>query len=266
MGEGMKKLLPDLLIAALALAVVVLILKPKPGPDPAYYISLAKHKAELAAAEDAKAPMEAEIRKLAAENMQLAGKTAEDAHQIQVLMFQAQASGQAAAESAATIARLKEDAKAAIEASPAVKALVDQYDFALAEKTKEILSLRATITTLGVPVDTGKVDGDAEPIMLYPADSTTWKLNRKAENNKTAAGEWKTRALRAEGLLASCESLRETLERQGRFAGMSDKADLVGDVAVSAYSVAAHKDFTPLLITGGKRLLIYAGKKILRIG
>jgi len=195
------------------------------GLDPAYYVARAKYEADLKAANNAKAPMEAENTRLREDNAKKDAQLVEQAGQIKTLMGTAAQAGQAAATAAEETARLKSNVQAVIDANPGVKALVDNYEFRLAEQGKEITSLRATVAELGIPVDTGKVDAEGRKIILYPAGSVTDALNKERLNEKAIGKNWETRCLRAEGLLVTCDGLRVKAEKQAGFSGLLAKIE-----------------------------------------
>jgi hypothetical protein len=239
----MKKALPVIIgiLAAFALGLFLGLTRGCKGLGQDYWIERAKYEADLKAANDAKAPMEAENKRLKAENGQLHGTILEQAGTINALKGTADTAHHAAATAAQETARLKANVQAAIDANPGLQALVANYEFRLVEKDKELAAKDKIIFNLGIPVETGQLDEDGRKVILYPEGSVTFNLDKERKNEKAGAKAWETRCLRAEGLLDSCNSLRIKAEKAASTNGIIAK--------IEAGLIAA-----PFIYLGGKAL------------
>lgn len=132
--------------------------------------------------------------------------------------------------------QLRANAQAAIDANPALQALVANFDLQIANLKDQVFTLKAQIAEDDAIIADWKAKYDAAVIEV---------------------GVWQARAEREAALRATCDSLRISLEGQLTFANRGGNVTLIGEAGVSALALAKG-DPVPLIIftgiEGGKRL------------
>lgn len=192
--EGVKK--PLALVAIFAFAIgaaagTIIVLK-SCGPDTKYWMRAAVHDEQVrqmkAAHErtlERNAVLEADnrakdedIRGQAAELKRLKGTTVAADAEIGNLEAQNK--------------RLRQDAQAAIDANPALQALIANFDLQIKAHVEKEDSLLVRLTIVGEPYDTGEKDADGRPVIGYPDGTVTANLHAQALSYKATADGWET--------------------------------------------------------------------------
>jgi hypothetical protein len=189
----MKKLLFPVAFIALVLVCLALLDRACSGPDPEYWIARDRYLADVAAWDK---QHEADLEALAASDALLAAKDEEiAAANSRASAAEARAAQQAQDGRAMAVenARLKRDAQAAIDANPAVRALVDNFELRCANYEDQIFTLnQRNAEHLAI------IDAQGVQIVQLAFQRDTWKKSYDEEHSLRLAGD----------------SIRETLEHQ----------------------------------------------------
>jgi hypothetical protein len=208
----------------------------RPGIDPDYYVDRAVYD-QAVAIRDSKievslwllAEKELERKEAEAAEHAAAGRALE-------LERKLAAGAQAQAARDAEIARLTTDAQAAIEANPAIRALVEAFTLGRQEDRARILKLERQVAELGLPQPAGQ-DEDGNPIYDYPEGTVTGSLWKKLKATEVQRDESKKDFFREEGLRKSGDALRIRLERDIKGAGIWKVVALLSNAAWGAAAI-----------------------------
>lgn len=163
------------------------------GPDPAYWIERGEHEAAIEAQDEALAAGLALVAEMDALIAERDGALAAREARIRELGGEAARNALEREEMAREAAALRADAQAAIDASPAVRALVENFELRLAAAERQIFTLSATIEE--------ERAGTADWILKYDAAVTQ-------------RDEWRRQYEQERALRLSGDSLRLGLEKK----------------------------------------------------
>lgn len=232
--KGFWKAAPWLALGAVILWTILSIRSCTRDPDPKYWMKVAVHEEAMKAAAVAHQQSLAEINALKTDNALKDIDIIDKAKQIWALGSHASTVANENAGLAAENKRLREDAAAAIAASPALQALIANFDLQIKGKDEQIFDLTMQLALVGIPLQTG-VDAKGQPIIEYQPGTITWDMNQKYLNQVGISEKWERDYNTSQGLLATEHSLRLTSEKKGKTMTLVAQAEVVVLTGVGAY-------------------------------
>jgi len=194
------------------------------GPNTKYWMKVAAHEQSMKAAEALHQANLAKIVVLKADNALKDKDILDKSGEIQTLKSHTNVVAGEVAGLEGENKRLREDAQAAIDANPALQALVANFDLQLTKHKEKEFSLEQRLATVGEPIQTG-VDAKGQPVYTYPEHTITWDLNVKFENQVQVSDKWEADYNTSQRLLATERSLRLTSEKKWKRTSLVAKAE-----------------------------------------
>jgi len=209
-----KRSLP--ILAALVVGILAgFLLSPKScGLGSKYWMRVAVHEQAMKDAAAAHAGSLAEIRDLEADNAAKEEDLRVKIAEIKTIKGQSAAAAGELSMLAAERDRLKRDAQAAIDANPALQALIANFELSETKHREYEHSLELRLAKVGEPYEIGEVDEAGRPIVRYPVGTVTGDLWQLIVNERKRGDLWEADYNRSQGLLKTEKSLRLDAEKK----------------------------------------------------